>query len=465
MKHLNRVFIFTLFPFLVGITTLLTPAKLSAEEDEHIVVIDPGHGGADNKRLDDKWDVLTGGYLDYYNTGMTYHEWKEYQVVMDLARRVEYYLTLPETDEGWERFSNLIKQFDPGAVPRRARWKILMARTYNWEDKFSDPFEKNVNDDFRLYDYPEDEEHPDKGMRDGRISFINQQKPELVVSLHLNPAGYGNPGGMTAVLTPGYRTFDLIRHIHLDKEPISRFESLPWATDGNWLITDDGWSRYQAARADTWVYFNGFRTTKNGKAADLSKNRGLRYNMFRWRYADSAEWVEIAKKQEPGPYTRNFADFQPTGKYWDRERGQAELWRREDGIPGFGGDNHYAADEIMKFVQYGVRKLAPSLNHKYSVGPIQKPYVSAYTLPNYVNAISAYIEIGHLNRKRDRITLIDHGEQVAQSIAVGIYSLFYGLKVHRDKIRTPYMPRGTALDFAKYRNMKEGNYFKMVVEQ
>ncbi len=458
----GRIF-YRLIPILYFLLFITPSCGLFAEK-EFIIAIDPGHGGSVSHRKDDKWDPVTGKYLAYYNSGMVYKSYEEHKVVLELAKKLRSYLELTNTQDGWLQFKEILAPYSTQDNFEKIRFRVIMTREYGWDEKFKDPEAADVNAEFRLYDYPEDETNPQRPYRMGRLSYVNSQKPHLVISLHLTPAGRGNPGGMTAVLAPGYRTFNLIRQIHLDREPVRKFYSLEWMKHGNWLVTDDGWSKYQSARADTWVYFHGFRSVKNGSGPWRSKNRGLRQNMVRWRYTDPAGWEKAARKGGPGPYSLSYTDFKATGAFWDREKSQAELWRREDGPAGFGGDNHYASDELMRFVQFGVRKITPELNTSRGIGPIQKPYISAYTLPTFLNAIVAYLEIGHLNVSRDRSLLIDHSDETARSMAAGVYSLFNGMSLNTEDVKTKYLPRGKPLDFQKYEELPGGSYFDIVTD-
>jgi hypothetical protein len=329
-----------------------------------------------------------------------------------------------------------------------------MTRTTNYNG--SEPIQDlQTNAPYRLYDYPDK-----KGrMQEGRLSFINGKKPHLVLSLHLNPAGRGHPGGMAAVLSPGFKTFDILRKITLGKKSASAFYRLKdW--EKGWLITDNGYSKLEAARADAWVYFHGFRSNKQGTAPLMEKNRGIRHNYVVWRYNDPPGWEEQARAYSPGPYAIKYEEFRPEGKFWEREQSKAEEWRREDGPAGFGGDNNYASDELLRYLQYGIRLQVPSRRGENDVHPLLHPFVSAYTLPIYVNAICAFLEIGHLNRTTDREIVIGQQDALARSLAAGIYSLFYGLKLRKGY--SAIRPRGKALDFKKYENLKEGNYFRIV---
>ncbi len=447
--------------FSVALLALLLSSSLCAEGPEYTIVVDAGHGGAVINRKDDKWDPVHQKYQDYYNSGMEYKDLKEYEVVLELSLKVRKYLELTQSARGWSKFEKILKKFSPNEHFPRVRFNVAMTREESWEKTGLKKEDPRVNAPFRLYDYPDDPENPQK-ILPGRLSFINSQKPHLVLSLHLNPAIGNHPGGMAAVLSPGFRTFDTIRKIHLNKLPSKRFFQLKWVQEATWLTMEPGWSSYESARADTWVYFHGYRSNKSGTDLWWDKNRGFRWNMVTWHFQDPPGWEVLARKHEPGPYSLNYRRYRPEGKFWDRERGQPELWRREDGPLGYGGDNHYASDEILRFIQFGVRQMSSRMSKPGAIGEIQPPYVSTYSLPTFTNAIVAYLEVGYLNRKRDRKVVIDHMDETARSIAAGIYSLFMGLKLKKEAY--PFQPQGNPIDFKKYETLPEGNYFKIVTD-
>ena len=193
----------------------------------YTVVVDPGHGGAPTAGYDDKWDPVTGKYLSPYLYGMRYGKYEEHKVMLDLSRRVHYYLKLTETEEGWKEFEKILRQFSDQKEFTRIRFRSVMSRDEGWEKKGLGASHPDVNEPFRLYDFPNRKNK--KEMVPGRLSYINSEKPYLVVSLHMNPAGPGNEGGMAAVLAPGYSTFDKIRGIHLKNAPDAAFDALPWS--------------------------------------------------------------------------------------------------------------------------------------------------------------------------------------------------------------------------------------------
>ncbi len=402
---------------------------------------------------DDKWDPVTDRYLSYFFYGTAFRKYREHKIMMQLARRVDHYLQLTESRGGWLEFEKLLRQFSDQKSFERIEIDARLSRKESYDELPKGT--KNINSRYRLYDYPD----ANRRMQPGRLTWINRQKPYLVVSLHMNPAGVGHKGGMAAVLSPGYKTFEMVRKIHMGRAPRSRFSRSRW--NKTWLVTDSGWSQFEAARADAWVYFNGYRTNRRGTAINPKKNRGIRYNMIDWIYADPPGWPKIYTPNEPGRFALKFKDFRPEGKFWEREKGPGEAWRREDGVLGYGGDNHYATDELMRFVQRGARIQVPELRKAGQIGPIQKPYTSTYSLPTFTNAIVAYLEVAFINRKKDRRLVIEYREEVAKSLAVGIYSLFRGLELKNDLKLGPYKPRGKAIDWRRYETLPGGNYFKI----
>ena len=422
---------------------------------EFVVVVDAGHGGARSApKKDERWDPVSRQFLSYYAPGTSYRRYTEQAIVLGLAKRLKYYLNLTRTESGWREFRAILQAFSGQKDFERIKFKVIMTREDSWRQRNYPATHPEVNAPYRLYDYPNPRKKGD--IVPGRISFINSKQPYLVISLHLNPAGKGHKGGMGAVLAPGYQTFNRVRLTDVGNKSNAWFTRSRW--NAGWLITDPGWNKWHAARSDAWVYFHGFRKRKNGTIW-LTKNRGLRHNLVNWSYRDS-NWVAKARKGGPGPYSREYAGFKPTGPFWDRERSKPEQWRREGGLMGYGGDNHLASDELMRFMQQGVRIQVPKYRAKGAMGPILTPFISTYTLPTYVNAITAFLEVGHLNRERDRLMILNHPRAVTRSLAAGIYSLFAGMQPRKGY--GPYRPRGKKLDWERYENYEKGNYFEIV---
>ncbi|WP_409036023.1 N-acetylmuramoyl-L-alanine amidase [Leptospira levettii] len=406
------------------------------------IVIDPGHGGVakDPKaQHGDKYDSVTQTYLETYKQGTEHGSITERKVVLDLAKEVHKVLKLTETDVGWKEFEGYLKLFSKKHEFTRVKLLSHLTRETSFDD---DATSEDPNAPYRLYDFPD----PKSGIRKkGRLSKINELKPHLVLSLHLNPASKGQKGGMAAVLTPGYKTFSNLKKISEKQKSQSVFLKGPWS---DWLIFQSGWSKLENATADTWIYLHGYWSKKNGMETDLSKFEGYRQNMISWKYADDPNWEKnIGKK---GPYAKTHEEFLESGRFWEREMGKKEEWRREGGKEGFGGDNHYVSRELMRFVQYGLPIQLKEKDSPYpELGPIQKPYISTYSLPTYTNALCAFIEIGYVNRSRDIKYLTQNKKETAISLAVGIYSLFVGLDVKKNP-NLPYNPKGKKVNWERY---------------
>ncbi|WP_210413636.1 N-acetylmuramoyl-L-alanine amidase [Leptospira ilyithenensis] len=414
------------------------------------VVIDPGHGGIakdPTSEHGDKYDSITMGYLEKYKQGTESGKVTEREVVLALSKEVEALLRLTETEEGWVKFSSYLGQFSKSKTFPRIIIKSVLTRKTNSD---SDPSSSDPNAPYRLYDFPD----PKTGVRKkGRISFINDQKPHLVLSLHLNPAGRGQVGGMAAVLTPGYSTFNLLKEISEGKKKPKEFLNKPWS---DWMVFAGNWSKLENAVADAWIYFHGYWSDRSGKKTELDKFEGYRQNMVSWKYSDEKGWESKANAGGKGPYSKTHSGFRAEGAFFEREKGKKETWRREGGREGFGGDNYYAAKELMRFVQYGLRLQLKGEKGYPEVGPIQNPYISTYSLPTYTNAICAFIEIGYINRKRDIKYLTENKKETAISLAVGIYSLFNGIEVRKFK-NMPIFPKGKKVNWNRY-----GDYFEEV---
>lgn len=234
------------------------------------VVIDPGHGGLDLKPKEDhgdKYDPISDKYLELYKAGASFKERKERTIVLELSKELKEVLDLTKTEEGFEIFRSHMKSFTNDTIPW-IRIDSVMTRDEDAEER-----EYSSNEDpnapYRLFDYPDKKT---KEIQQGRISFINREKPNLVVSLHLNPSYKEHPGGMAAVLTPSYRTFYILKGIGEGKYGKEKFERSPWS---EWMIFKKGWSRLENAIADAWIYFHGYWPNQSGKKRTCPRSKGI----------------------------------------------------------------------------------------------------------------------------------------------------------------------------------------------
>lgn len=421
------------------------------------VVVDPGHGGVKVDEvafLGDKFDTINQRFIENYKDGARYKNRTEMEIVLEVGKEVQEILELTKTEKGFKKFQSYIKQFSDTESP----WieiDSVMTRTDSHKDnKYRAKDDKNAK--YRLYDFPDNKTGKNNL---GRISFMNKEKPHLVLSLHINSMN-GGPGasGMGAVIAPPYPVFDLLKKISEGKESRSEFEKLEWK---NWLISKESWNRFENAIGDTWIYFNGYWPTRDGKETDRGAFEGYRYNMITWKYRDSDGW-EKRINDKTGPYSISHKGFRATGKFWEREKSKLELMRRDGGLEGYGGDNHYASTEILRFIQYGLRLNQNENDTHHEPSPILRPYISTYSVPTFINAISAYLELGEITSDKDMYFLTKKKRKTAIAIAVGIYSLFHGLEPKKEKI--PFLPKGKKIDFDKYIGLTGKSYFEEVVE-
>lgn len=207
---------------------------------------------------------------------------------------------------------------------------------------------------------------------------------------------------------------------------------------------------------DAALYFSGYPLDKKRKV-NLNEFKGYRYNMITWAYQDSSGWEKKAKHHYPNSqYSSDLKSIAVKGKFWQREKSKYEKYRREGGIEGFGGDNAYASYEIIRYMLAALKKTG-SYNNHYQPG---KSYVSTWILPLHVNAVSAFIELGYLNRWRDRKILVRKQNELAEGIAVGIYSLMAGIEPNDTKFK--YRPKGKKIDLKKYQISTDESYFTTV---
>lgn len=426
------------------------------------IVIDPGHGGAKQDPMEiygDKFDTITGRYLEYYKEGAAdkKNNRTEMEIVLEVAKEVKDILDLTKTKKGFKKFQSYIKLFSDTEAPW-IKIESVMTRTDNYRlRKYRDKEDKNQL--YRLYDFPDFETGK---MRLGRISMMNKEKPQLVVSIHINSMQANGGGGMGVVLAPSYQTFELLKRISEKQASSEEFTKSPW---GNWMIFQNNWSRLENAMADAWIYFNGYWPNKAGNETDIERFEGYRFNMITWKYKDKDGWEKTISNSKEGPYAIDHNKFRATGKFWDRERGKPELMKREGGPEGFGGDNHYAGAELLRFMQYGLRLQVNEEKDTFKEpSGIVRPFVSTYSVPTFINAISAYLELGEIGSDRDMFFLTTKKKKTAICLAVGIYSLFNGLEL-RPINSTAYIPKGKRIEFEKYVGKTGESYFEEAISE
>lgn len=418
------------------------------------VVLDPGHGGRQmlpRSEHGDRYDKVTERYLDTYRPGASYGgRLHEHLIVFSIAEKVENLLShcSPEGDFG--KFYEILKKYTDEEVPR-IYIQTKMSRDPSLTDKEAKTLE-DPNALYRLFDYPDE----NGKIQPGRISRINAFKPHMVLSLHAAHSAPRDYKGMTPVLAPSYdfmyKGLQYLRKEHNDR---TFFHNSP---ERDWFTQDTSRSHFQWFLSDTSLYFTGFPLNR-----DLSVNtnnfRGYRHNMIQWSYADDPGWHKTASKHPDNTrYSSDYNTFKPVGKFWEREQNKFEKQKRSGGIEGSGGDNAFSSYEIIRYIMYAL----DMHDIKHPNQKPGKPFICIWTLPIHLNAINPFIELGYLARKNDRYLLTEKQDEIAEGIAVGIYSLFAGLKVGNEDFQ--YKPKGDKIDIEKYTISKDKTYFDVVTD-
>jgi len=415
------------------------------------VVIDPGHGGVlikDKKKHGDRFDMLSGEYLDYYADGASYKNIHEHKIVYSIAVKVNDLLSNCSKDGDFEKFKKILMKYTDGNIKKIYIETILSRDESISGDSVQELDDPNAN--YRLYDFPDT-----KGkMQKGRISKINQYKPHLVVSLHLARSAPPDYKGMNGIIVPPYNV--------LKKGLVMLQTGDHPALSGATQILNS-WFRDFKKTPPKFAFLKdvSYHFTSYGMKKDYSINtddfKGYKYNMVTWRYRDRPKWHLTAEKHPADSrYSSDYKTFKEEGDFWEREQSLYEEYRRGTGFKDFGGDNYFATYEIIKYTLLSLNKAGNS--HKDKIPG--KPYISTWSMPMLINAISAYIELGYLDRKWDREILLYQQDKIAEGVAVGIYSLLAGIENIKGNYKNK--PAGKCIDLKKYNITKDKNYFDIV---
>jgi N-acetylmuramoyl-L-alanine amidase len=432
---------------------LSIPGPSYSEILEYRVVLDPGHGGISYRPIEktgDRYDLLSGKYLDTFKEGTAFHNIYENIIMFQIGSKVKAILSKTETDEGFASFSKIVLKYSSNPV-KRIKIKSFLSRPESM-DRNAQMKLKDPNAGYRLFDYPGENGE----IVNGRISYINSLKPNLVVSLHCASSTSRDRIGMNAVIVPPYKFFEKGLSLLQKKRTDTRFFYNSVYAD--WFEQNPSRSLFRWFLSDGFLYFSGYPLDKNNHP-DFMKFRGYGRNMVHWIYSDPKGWAATASKHpSKSAYSNTIEGFIPQGAYWDRERSIYETYRRDGGIEGYGGDNLYSANEIIRFALLAVEKKG----YRQADLRVAPPYMSSWVVPMYVNAISAYIELGYIKMPSYRHVLVEMQDDIAEGMAVGIYSLFAGLEIKESAFR--FTPKGKKLDLERYKNKEGKSYFDMVVQ-
>lgn len=415
------------------------------------IVIDPGHGGASLFPVylhGDRFDTLTGSYLDAYREGASGPGVHEHLLMYSISKKVMRHLKDASAGGKYGRFHDLVARYTDRPAGR-VTIDAIISRSSSVEEgsKLADP-----NAGYRLYDYS----GRDGEIHMGRISLINDFKPHLVVSLHCASSGPYDYEGMSAVIAPPYDyLYNGLLYLRGKKKKSSFFTG---RFGENWFCESEDRSNFSWFLNDSSLYFLSHPIDED-HIQRFDKYKGYRQNMVHWRYGDKNGWEYAAAHNiKDSRFSRDLDYFVPEGPFWERERSRFEKFRRDGGPEGYGGDNLYAGNEIIRYIQYSLAKSGIRTRFRKP----GKPYVSVWAVPVLINAVSAYIELGYLMRRDDRTLLVQRQDEIAEGVAVGIYSLLAGIEL--DQGDDALLPRGKRIDLDKYRDKSETSYFEMVSE-
>ncbi len=442
--HIVRITaaVFAVFAFL-----LVPESVVRREFPGYRVVLDPGHGGMSlpgYSRHGDRYDLLSGAYLQPFKEGASWGAIEEHEVVYEIAKKAASLLALCGEGGDFATFSRLLERYAIEA-PERITVDVSLSRG---DSRDRDEIRRRMdpNAEFRLFDYP----GPDGSLRPGRISRINAVRPHLVVCLHVARSGSPYFRGMNPVIAPPFGfLYQGLRVLRGEKPGRRFFSSSPFA---EWFDESNERTGYEWFLNDSMLYFSGFPLDAR-RRVDTAEFKGYRYNMVDWRYRDDPGWEAVARHHPAyTPYSASPSTISLTGRYWNRERSEFERFRRDGGEEGYGGDNHYASAEIIRYILMSLR--LKGIHHPDQ--RLSRPYVSVWHMPLYLNAVTAFMELGYFNRPQYRYILTSRQDAIAEGIAVGVYSLLAGMKTRDDG---PQPPRGKRIDLGKYSRSNEGNYF------
>jgi hypothetical protein len=417
------------------------------------VVLDPGHGGVGKTPMSvhgDRFDIISGKYLDSYKYGASRGTMHERDIVYAIARKAERYLQHLSPGGDHNKFYEILSKFTDES-PGNINITTYMSRDRSMPNNEAEDIE-DPNASYRLFDYPD----RDGSIMPGRLSRINEVRPHLVVSLHMAESAPMDYEGMNPVLTPSY-DFLLNGLLYLKGETARKknYHNSPYR---EWFNESETRSDFDWFLNDVSLYFTGYPLKKNHEL-DRGNFKGYRYNMVQWAYADPPGWRYPGKYHLPYTrYSSSIKHYVPNGKFWERERSLYERHRRDGGPEGYGGDNAYASYEIIRYIFYSLF-LHGNEHRAHKPG---KSYLSVWTVPLHVNAVSAFIELGYLNRQRDKFILSRKQDEIAEGIAVGIYSLLSGMVPKKNNFK--FAPRGEKLDLKKYQIKNSTSYFDAVTD-
>ncbi|HPY01615.1 MAG TPA: hypothetical protein PL161_00160 [Spirochaetota bacterium] len=413
------------------------------------VVLDPGHGGTDDPPISingDRYDPLSKEYLSTFRSGAVHLGLKESELMYTIAYKANEILKLTQTKDGFNKFTIILSKYGIKPIGHSViNSHISRPKTLNESlaKKLKDP-----NAPYRLFDYPSDNK-----IADGRITSINKLKPQLVISLHCDYSPPPRHQGFTAIIVPPFRYFQKGIEYYKNKDSGDFYRTMPDAAD-YWLIKNDNTNSFESFVNDVALYFTSYQLNLPAFEYNPSDFKGFKQNMVKWSYSDFSSWKKEAIAGK-GSYSNKLEKFRPDSRFWKREMSAYENFKRDGGEEGFGGDNHFATMEIIRFMLAAL-ELRGMKNYVYA----KDPYYSCWLNPILLNAINAYIEIGYLTSYKFRKILTEETDALAEAIAVASYSLLAETRVINN-LDFDNKPRYKKINLQKY-DIKNKSYFDLV---
>jgi N-acetylmuramoyl-L-alanine amidase len=489
-------------------------ARQRRDRARYRIVLDPGHGGRGERRSatgGDGWDPVTGEFLISYMNGgsrlahgITY---AEHEIALALGRRIKLWLDRTADEATWPAFEALVRRYQEHAksTVKRVDLRCVLTREHSYLDH-PDAASPDVNKHFRLFDSPDTlPAAPGIPMFPGRLSRAAALAGDLFVSLHVNDSVNGSLRGPTALFVPPFEFYDSIRQMVTGARPWVDLRPSPYFT--YWSAVRHPRNRRDEIADDATRYFLEGSGSGSGSAAATAVAAGRRpmgrHNRIQWAYRDPRPPEQVALA---GPFA---------GAFWDRERGKHEAFRRSGGPEEVGGDNLFAGQQLIRFMRHALwrdfmargrdalpavmRPLFEARNRDRErnrererdrdpepsrapgrgdagagaaappapvpmmptadvyLGRHAPPLCSDWLVALYSNSVVAYLEVAYLSNPADLWLLDNRLDLMAEGIAVGIYSLFAGLKV-KDLPGLP-PPRGTRLEWEKYADLPGGRTY------
>ena len=377
-----------------------TLGKKTRFEKVYRVVLDPGHGGRNirpHSVYGDKYDLLSEQYLDSFRPGAYYDGVWENEETYFIARMVQDHLFLTQSEEGKKIFQSILQKYTRQYIREVGTINVFLSRENSYSALYFD-IREDLNIPYRIYDYRDIKTNQ---IKKGRISKINAFKPHLVVSIHLTRGRKNKIGGLNAVITPGYPTYklaiDYVKKRRSKYHIKQKFNNSPYQ---DWFLTKSR-DQFRSFLLDSWIYFTGYWCKPHGLSYLENKFRGYRHNMVTWRYKDKGNWhLQARKHPHYTPYSKSLKTISLKGAFWQRERSEPEVWRREKGYENYGGDNLYASHEILRYIRKGL--LINEIESKKRPAAFIRP-LYFYMVGTYLHKRNCRLPGNRLFRYRSRL--------------------------------------------------------------